>query len=122
MFLVESNIFCFLHSSSSRALILFHSPEINPARISEACQKCGVLYYLRPEFHSRGVTFLSYFDHRAAIEAHKNLAVSLGDNANASCHFSVMLHTATNFDESRILLKKLTVGNTESEVEQVFSR
>lgn len=112
----------YLISPCSRALILLHSPEVNPASISEACQNCGVLYYLRPEFHSRGVTFLSYFDHRAAIDAHKKLAGSLGSAANASCHFSVMLHTANNSDESKIVLKKLGAGNSESEVEQIFSR
>ena len=53
----------FIHEAESRALMLLHSPNVNPAVISEACQKHGVLYYLRPEFHTRGVTFLSYFDH-----------------------------------------------------------
>lgn len=112
----------FIREAESRALILLHSPHVNSAVISEACQKYGVLYYLRPEFHIRGVTFLSYFDHRAAIEAYTNLASSLGTNSNASCHFSVMLHTANNADESKIILKKLPSGQTEGDVEQIFSR
>lgn len=77
---------------------------------------------MRPEFHARGVTFLSYFDHRAAIAAHSTLASQLGVGSHASCHFSVMLHAANNTDESRLVLKNLAVGRPEKEVESIFSR
>lgn len=112
----------FINESESRALILLHSPSTNAAVIKDACQKYGVLYYLRPEFQSRGATFLSYFDHRAAIQAQKNLAEQLGPSVAASCYFSVMLHAANNCDESKLILRKLPMGFPDSEVETVLSR
>ena len=81
---------------------------------------------MRPEFHSKGVTFLSYFDQRAAIEAQSNLAASLveelGPGVQAACYFSVMLHAANFSDESKLELKKLPSGMPESDVESIFSR
>jgi hypothetical protein len=95
---------------------------MSTSAIKDACQKLGVLYYLRPEFHAKGATFLSYFDHRAAIQAQKTLADQLGPSAQASCYFSVMLHAANNCDESKLVLKQLPKGRPESEVESILSR
>ena len=85
--------------------------------------KWGVLYYIRPEFHGKGVTFLSYFDLRSAIHAFGSLANELGNDANASAHYSVMLHAANNnTEEFRLMVRQFPEGCLESEIQSIFSR
>lgn len=112
-----------INESESRALILFHSPELSPVTVRDACQKFGVLYYIRPEFHSKGVTLLSYFDLRIAIRAQAALPEELGDN-QASAHFSIMLHaTNSNTEEYRLVVQNLPEGRADmTEVETIFAR
>ena len=64
----------FINESESRAIILFHSANTSPINIRNACSKYGVLYYIRPEFHGKGVTLLSYFDLRAATTAFESIS------------------------------------------------
>lgn len=97
----------FINESESRALIIFHSPTVTPIAVRDACQKFGVLYYIRPEFHSKGVTLISYFDLRSALESYGNIATELGPEAEASAHYSVMLHTAGNSEEYRLVVRNL---------------
>jgi len=112
-----------INESESRALILFHSPDLSPVTVRDACQKFGVLYYIRPEFHSKGVTLLSYFDLRLAIRAQASLPEELGDE-HASVHFSIMLHaTNSNTEEYRLVVQNLPEGRAEmTEVENIFAR
>ena len=113
----------FVNESESRAIILFHSPLVSPIAVRDACQKCGVLYYIRPEFHGKGVTLLSYFDLRSAIHAHASVVEELGSGAEASAHYSVMLHAANNnSEEFRLVARNLPEGHPESEVQSIFSR
>lgn len=113
----------FIRESESRALILFHSPDILPNAVRDACQSIGALYYIRPEFHNRGVTFLSYFDLRSAATAIDNLPKELGIAGTASAHYSVMLHgTANNCEEHRLIIRHLPSSIVETELESVFSR
>ena len=113
----------FVNESESRAIILFHSPHVSPIAVRDACQKCGVLYYIRPEFHGKGVTLLSYFDLRSAIHAHGSVVEELGSGAEASAHYSVMLHAANNnSEEFRLVARNLPEGHPESEVQSIFSR
>ena len=113
----------FVNESDSRAIILFHSPMLSPIAVRDACQKYGVLYYIRPEFHGKGVTLLSYFDLRAAIHAHGSVVEELGPGAEASSHYSVMLHAANNnSEEFRLEAKNLPKGFLETDVESIFSR
>jgi hypothetical protein len=95
-FSARNELGLFINESESRAIILFHSPLVSPIAVRDACQKCGVLYYIRPEFHGKGVTLLSYFDLRSAIHAHGSVVEELGSGAEASAHYSVMLHAANN--------------------------
>ena len=37
----------FINEDESRAIILFHSPHISAVTVRDACQKFGVLYYIR---------------------------------------------------------------------------
>lgn len=116
----------FVNEYESRALILFHSPNINPVVVRNAAQKCGVLYYIRPEFHTRyGVTLLSYFDLRAATLAQSTLASELAsEDSPASAHFSVMLHAGagTNSEEYRLIVQKVPSQYLESDIEARFSQ
>ena len=113
----------FVNESDSRAIILFHSPMLSPIAVRDACQKYGVLYYIRPEFHGKGVTLLSYFDLRCAIHAHGSVVEELGPGAEASSHYSVMLHAANNnSEEFRLEAKNLPKGFLETDVESIFSR
>jgi hypothetical protein len=95
-FSARNELGLFINESESRAIILFHSPLVSPIAVRDACQKCGVLYYIRPEFHGKGVTLLSYFDLRSAIHAHASVVEELGSGAEASAYYSVMLHAANN--------------------------
>jgi hypothetical protein len=135
----------FINESESRAIILFHSVHISAITIRDACQKCGVLYYIRPEFHGKGVTLLSYFDLRSATHAHDTLGDVLSLEGEASAHYSIMLHN-NNSEEFRLILQQFPEGNfyliilfeyrlifinshnyyylgrAESEVQSIFSR
>eukprot|EP01041_Mallomonas_annulata_P004045 gene4045-8052_t len=113
----------YTNEAESRAIIVFHSPHLSPSAIRNACQMFGVLYYLRPEFHSKGVTLLGYFDLRAAINAHAGLPEEIGgQDSSVTVHFSVMLHTSNNCDESRLVVRHLPTGRSESDVQSTFSR
>ena len=112
-----------INESESRALILFHSPDLSPLTVRDACQKFGVLYYIRPEFHSKGVTLLSYFDLREAIRAQSSLPQELQDD-QASAHFSIMLHaTNSNTEEYRLVVQNLPEGRANmTEIQAIFER
>lgn len=114
----------FINESESRALILFHSPSISQNLIKDSCSKYGVLYYIRPEFHNKGVTFLSYFDLQAATSAKENLSQSLGPQAESSVHYSVMLHaTNSNTEEYKLVVKNLpTTNGSENDIQMIFAR
>lgn len=113
----------FINESESRALILFHSPNLSTNAIRDVCSKYGVLYYIRPEFHHRGVTFISYFDLQAATKAKETLASQFGIDAEVSCHFSIMLHaTNSNTEEYRLIVKNLPSDRLENEIQSIFAR
>ena len=114
----------FINESESRAIILFHSVHVSTAEIRNACSKYGVLYYIRPEFHNRGVTLISYFDLRSATAAKACIAEDLGRIAEASAHYSVMLHAANgNSEEFRLVVRNLpSLGCGETEVQSIFAR
>mmetsp|Transcript_17284 Transcript_17284/g.15589 ORF Transcript_17284/g.15589 Transcript_17284/m.15589 type:complete len:807 (-) Transcript_17284:24-2444(-) len=115
----------FIRESESRALILFHSPTITPVVIRDTCQKYGVLLYIRPEFHYKGVTFVSYFDIRCAIKAYKDICNDLKSHSGTETmiHYSFMLQAANNnSEEHKILVKNLPNTIKESELESIFSR
>mmetsp|Transcript_25203 Transcript_25203/g.25413 ORF Transcript_25203/g.25413 Transcript_25203/m.25413 type:complete len:753 (-) Transcript_25203:306-2564(-) len=113
----------FINEAESRAIIVFHSPNLSPSAIRNACQMFGVLYYLRPEFHFRGVTLLGYFDLRAAINAHRGLPDEIGgQDSSVSVHFSVMLHTSNNCEESRLVIRHLPNGRSEADVQSTCTR
>ena len=118
----HSELANFSGESDCRAIMLFHSPRLDSSLVRGACQKYGVLYYSRPEFHSKGVTLLSYFDLRAAIAAKEGLARDLGGDENeVSAHFSVMLQAANNTDESRLILRNFPAGQNETAIQSIFS-
>mmetsp|Transcript_26875 Transcript_26875/g.25736 ORF Transcript_26875/g.25736 Transcript_26875/m.25736 type:complete len:982 (-) Transcript_26875:339-3284(-) len=122
-FSARNELGLFINESESRAIILFHSPLVSPIAVRDACQKCGVLYYIRPEFHGKGVTLLSYFDLRSAIHAHGSVVEELGSGAEASAYYSVMLHAANNnSEEFRLVARNLPLGHPEAEVQSIFSR
>ena len=114
----------FINEGESRAIVLFHSVHVSTADIRNACSKHGVLYYIRPEFHGKGVTLISYFDLRAASSAKACIAEDLGASAEASAHYSVMLHAANgNSEEFRLVVRNLPVDScSEAEVEAIFAR
>ena len=125
----------FITEVESRAVILFHSPNMSTATVRDACQKFGVLYYIRPEFHSRGVTLLCYFDLKAAIRAKTLIAENLaeiaagsGNNnnganaASSSCHYSIPLNTSDNtFEEFRLTVKGFPSSYSEDNIRDIFS-
>jgi hypothetical protein len=124
---------------TSRALVLFHSPYINQIQIRDACQKFGILFYIRPEFHSRGVTLVGYYDVRCAVKAFTELGsalVELGTAAantgvvaanaapsvEGSVHYTVMLHYSNNSDESQLLVRQVPENVSEQELNSTFSK
>ncbi len=113
----------FINEGESRALVIFHSPNVSQNIVRDVCNKYGVLYYIRPEFHPRGVTFISYFDLQAAVQAKEGIAEALGTDADATTHYSIMLHaTNSNTEEYRLMVKNLPGGVSESDVQSIFSR
>lgn len=119
----RSELAPFLNESESRALIIFHSQNISQNVIREACSKYGVLYYIRPEFHLKGVTFISYFDLQAATAAKDSISEALGSDSEISAHYSIMLHATTNnTEEYRLVVRNLPDQASESEVQSIFAR
>lgn len=119
----KADLNTFICEQESRAIILFHSPSISTSVVRDACQKFGVLYYIRPEFHFKGVTLLCYFDLRSAIKAKTSLTEILGDDAEVAAHYSMQLHTSSNScDEFRLIVKKVPQDLPDAEVQSVFSR
>lgn len=119
----KSELAPFINESESRALILFHSPTVPQNIIKDVCSKFGVLYYIRPEFHARGLTLLSYFDLQAALAAKDAIPTSLGPGADASVFYSIMLHaTTSNTEEFRLIVKNLPDSASEMDIQTVFSR
>lgn len=113
----------FVNEPESRAIIIFHSPQLSPSAVRNSCQMFGLLYYLRPEFHVKGVTFIGYYDLRSAINAFNSLADELGiHDPSVSVHYSVMLHSSNNCDEYRLVVRNLSPAATESDVQVVLSR
>lgn len=113
----------FINEPESRALVIFHSPQASTVDVHNACCKFGALYYIRPEFHDKGVTLISYFDLRNASAAHASLCDELGPYDNA-IYYSVMLHVAnSNTEEFRLVVQHLPEGDSSSEarVESIFS-
>ena len=118
---VKEELSEFIREIESRAIVLFHSPDIPPITIRDACQKIGILYYIRPEFHAKGVTLLSYFDLRSATNAIKTLPIELGESVSA--YFSIMLHgPSNNIEEFKLILRNLPTTINEKELESVFGR
>ena len=125
----KEELSAFINESESRAIIVFHSCLVSPVVVRNACSKFGVLYYIRPEFHGRGVTLISYFDLRAAISCKASIAAEIGDDCQVSAHFSVMLHAGnSNSEEFRLVLSNLPPPpkdkehSSEAEVQAIFSR
>eukprot|EP00981_Chlorochromonas_danica_P006008 scaffold1244_cov162-Ochromonas_danica.AAC.44 len=119
----KSELAPFINESESRALILFHTPALSQDAVREACSKFGVLYYIRPEFHAKGVTFISYFDLQAATAAKVSITDVLGGSADVSVHYSIMLHaTNSNTEEFRLVVKNLPDGGQEGEIQSIFAR
>jgi hypothetical protein len=119
----KSELSPFINESESRALVLFHSPAIPQILVRDVCSKFGVLYYIRPEFHAKGVTFLSYFDLQSSLSAKESLPSALGSAAEASVHFSIMLHaTTSNTEEFRLIVKSVPDTVTEGEIQNICSR
>ncbi|KAJ1420210.1 hypothetical protein B484DRAFT_131996 [Ochromonadaceae sp. CCMP2298] len=113
----------FTNETEAHAIVLFHSPHASPESIQDACCKHGGLYYLRPEFHLKGVTLLSYLDLRCAASAKACLGGELGTAADASAHFSVMLHAASSpLDETRLKVSGLPGSCSIEEVHSIFTR
>jgi hypothetical protein len=114
----------FVNEAESRALILFHSTSVPASVLRETCSKFGVLYYIRPEFHNKGVTFISYFDLQAAITAKDSIPGAFGAESEVSAHFSITLHaTNSNTEEFKIVVKNLPPNEeSEAEVQSIFSR
>ena len=125
---VTEELKSFILESESRYLMLFHPPNISRQSIKTTCSKYGVLYYLRSEFHDKGVTFISYFDLRAAMYCREVLQndllnlLEINNGINLSVHYSVSLHsTNNNFDESNLVVENLSNANNEM-LEAIFSR
>eukprot|EP01038_Epipyxis_sp_PR26KG_P005398 gene5398-7482_t len=116
----RSELSPFINEVESRAIILFHSPAISPVVVKNACSKFGVLYYIRPEFHGRGVTLISYFDLRAATNAKTTITEELGNDSDSSAHYSVMLHAAA--EEFRLIVRNLPDNITEGDFKAIFAR
>lgn len=113
----------FLNEPESRALIILHSSAVSPSDLRSACSKFGVLYYIRPEFHAKGVTFISYFDLHAAMEAKENLTSLFPRDQDVSAHYSIMLHaTNSNTEEFKLVVKNLPNDGVDSDVQSIFSR
>jgi hypothetical protein len=122
----------------SRALVLFHSPYLNQIQVRDACQKFGVLFYIRPEFHSRGVTLVGYHDIRNAVQAFEELGPALIELGNAavnsgivaanappptvegSAHYTAMLHFNNNSDESQLLIRNIPENVSEADITATF--
>ena len=117
----ELNIFT--NENESRAIILFHSPLIPASTVRDACQKFGVLYYIRPEFHNKGVTLLCYFDLRSAVRAKTSLPSEFGEDAEASAHYSIQLHASnSSSEEFRLIVDNIPNNHSSSDVEAIFAR
>ena len=125
----RSELDIFVKDIESRAIIIFHSPSLNPATIRNACHMFGLICYYRQEFHPKGVTLLGYFDIRSSINAQAGLVEEITGQlapapdspASVSVHFSVMLHTANNCDESRLVVRRLPAGRLETDVHSAFA-
>lgn len=114
----------FINEVESRALIIFHSPNVSSSILREECSKYGVLYYIRPEFHSKGVTFISYFDLQASKSAKESLSNCFHPDHDMSVHYSIMLHaTNSNTEEYKLVVSNLpSNGGVETDVQSIFSR
>lgn len=113
----------FLQESESRALLLFHSPQLPQALIRHACSNIGDLYYLLHDFHDRGVTLLAYMDLRTANVAKSSLIKELGPNAEASIHYSLtLIHNNIDVDECCLILGNLPGSYEQSAVRSVFEK
>jgi len=109
--------------NDSRALIIIHSAEVDVSFINDICKKYGNLYYLRQDFHMRGVTFVGFFDLRSATLAKAGIVSDFGtENGNIEVHFSIMLEVATNIDESCICISPLPSSQTKDGMETILLR
>lgn len=106
--------------SESRAIILLHSPDISVQDVKNGCQKFGLLYYLRQEFHHKGVTFLCYFDLRSATRAYS----SLSEEVEVEVKYSIMLHSSnSNSEEFKLIITSIPLdGHSEYNINTIFSR
>ena len=113
----------FFQESESRALVLFHSPQLPQALVRHACSNMGDLYYLLHDFHDRGVTLLAYMDLRTANVAKSSLVTELGPNAEASIHYSLtLIHNNMDVDECCLILGNLPESYEQSAVRSVFEK
>lgn len=110
----------FVNESESRALVLFHPPTVDRAGLRQLCERYGALYYCREEFQHRGVTFLGYFDLRAAIQAYNSLLTDAQLDSKWSIHYSIMLNAPNNTDESRLVVKNIRITTSEADVRDIF--
>ena len=115
--------------ADSRALILFHHPSLSPSLIQTMCQSYGLLYYLRSEFHNRGTAFIGYFDLRNAVHAKSSLSKDfLQLDPYSEIHFSYLLPfnmttcDCTYYDESRLIVRKVSADVAEDQIHKTFSR
>jgi hypothetical protein len=119
---VMKELSAFIGELESRALVIFHSALLSPNLIRNACQKFGVLHYLKSDFHSRGVTFLSYIDLRSAIKAHDELRQLFYPDYEVTAHYSVDLNEGNQDEEARLLLSEATKNISEESVHSALSK
>lgn len=113
----------FLQESESRALLLFHSPQLPQALVRHACSNMGDLYYLLHDFHHRGVTLLAYMDLRTANVAKSSLVRELGPNAEAAIHYCLtLIHNNMDMNECCLILSNLPESYEQSAVRSVFEK
>ena len=119
---MKAEIKPFLDEPESRALILFHSPDVASYDIKSTCKMFGSLYYFRSDFHSFGITLVCYCDLRCAVDAHRSLRSRLGRLADATPYFSVILHCMHGCDESKLCISPVPADLSETDVQAIFVR
>lgn len=113
----------YLLDTESRALVMFHPPSLSPLAIKSACQKFGVLYYIKSNFHSKGVTFISYFDVRSSISAQTKLARLFStDGIEIAVHYGIMLGESYANSDAKLNLKNINGDVSENEIQKEFSK
>ena len=120
--MMKADIKPFLDEPESRALVVFHSPDVTSYDIKTTCKMFGSLFYFRSDFHSFGITLVCYCDLRCAVDAHRSLRSRLGRLADATPYFSVILHCMHGCDESKLCISPVPADMSETDVQGIFSR